>query len=158
MTMSITSTQPQGNPFNALATVLLTRLDTEQADFPMLRGDQLPGFHPVPNQCHDNADRWVNANRGDLVLRGWLLDAEGDADTYSPYRFVAHSVVLTTLGNMIDVTLPSTERARRFIVHPYEVCGFFAILCSPPLANTLQVFVTPPADDLPAGDASGEVA
>jgi hypothetical protein len=143
MTAPVLHTQPPGNPFGALAADLLRKLDTEQADFPMLRGDQLPGFHPVPSQCHDNADRWVNANPGDLVLRGWLVDGEGDPDTFSPYRFVAHSVVLTTLGNMIDVTLPSTERVRRFIVHPYEVCGFFAILCSPPLANTLQIYVAP---------------
>jgi hypothetical protein len=141
-------TTPPSNPFDALGTALLARLDTEQADFAMLCGDQLPGFHPVPNQCHDNADRWVHDHRGDLVLRGWLLDAGGDPDTHRPYRFVAHSVVLTTLGRMLDVTLPSIERPRRLLVHPYNVCGFFGILCSPPLANSLQVYVaaTTPED------------
>ncbi|MGF6766260.1 hypothetical protein P3T24_006606 [Paraburkholderia sp. GAS33] len=63
------------------------------------------------------------------VLRGWLLDTEDDPDTHSPYRFLAHSVVLTARGNLIDVTLPATERSRRFLVHPYGICGFFAVLC-----------------------------
>jgi hypothetical protein len=140
----VVSTVPQGNPFVALGRELLAKLDSEQADFPMLRGGQLPGFHTVPNQCHDNADRWVNDHPGDLVLRGWLLDAEGDPDTHSPYRFIAHSVVLTALGRMIDITLPASERPRRFLVHPYGICGFFGILCSPPLANTLEIYVAPP--------------
>jgi hypothetical protein len=96
---------------------------------------------PEKTFCHDLADRWVSTHKGDIVLRGWLLDAEGDPDAGAPYRFVAHSVVLTARGNMIDVTLPSTERSRRFLAHPYNMCGFFGILCSPPLATELHVLV-----------------
>ncbi|MBK3823394.1 hypothetical protein [Paraburkholderia aspalathi] len=56
--------------------------------------------------------------------------------------------MLTARGNLIDVTLPATERSRRFLVHPYNVCGFLGILCSSPLASTLQVYVaaTTPED------------
>jgi hypothetical protein len=91
----------------------------------------------VPRQCRPPGER----SPGRPVLCGWLLDAGGDPDKHRPYRFVAHSVVLTKLVRMLDVTLPSNERPRRFLVHPYNVCGSFGILCSPPLANTLQVYV-----------------
>lgn len=141
MRPSITQTLPAGNPFDALAAALLVKLDIEQADFAMLCGTTAE--KPPQTFCHDLADRWASAHKGDVVLRGWLLDAEADPDTYRPYRFIAHSVVLTARGNLIDVTLPATERSRRFVAHPYDVCGFFGILCSPPLANTLQAYVAP---------------
>ena len=83
MRSSVQQTVPGDNPFDDLGAALLDKLGTEQVDFAMQWGDQLPGFHPVPNKCHDNA--------------------EGDPDTHSPYRFLAHSVVLTTLGGMIGV-------------------------------------------------------
>ena len=44
---------------------------------------------------------------------------------------------------LIDVTLATSERQGRVLAHPYDVCGFFAILCSPPLANVLQMFSPP---------------
>jgi hypothetical protein len=136
----VTHTHPAGAPFVSLGSALLAKLNAEQADFAQLCGSVSPD-RPQKTFCHDLADRWVSMHKGDLVLRGWLLDAEGDADTGAPYRFVAHSVVLTARGDMIDVTLPKTERSRRFLAHPYNVCGFFGILSSPPLATELQVMV-----------------
>lgn len=129
---------PAGNPFDALGAALLAKLANEQPDFGLLCGTA--AARPPQTFCHDLADRWASTHKRDVVLRGWLLDAEGDPDSYSPYRFIAHSLVLTTRGNLIDVTLPATERSRRFLAHPYDVCGFFGILCSPPLANMQQVY------------------
>ncbi|MCX4150036.1 MULTISPECIES: hypothetical protein [Paraburkholderia] len=147
----VTHSQPPGNPFVALGAALLAKLESEQPDFAQLHGPASPAGRPDRTFCHDLADRWAGAHPGDVVLRGWLLDAQGDPATHAPYRFVAHSVVLTARGEMVDVTLPDSERSRRFLAHPYDVCGFFGILVSPPLASVLEVFVAPPAISIGAG-------
>ena len=53
--------------------------------------------------CHANAQSWVTAHRGDVVVHGWLhiagmpgLDAV----------FESHSAIRTALGNLADVTKP----------------------------------------------------
>lgn len=141
MNQPVTHTEPAGNPFAALGAALLAMLDTTSADYAILRGKSPLADRPEKTFCHDLADRWVADNPRDVVLRGWLLDAEGNPDESLPYRFIAHSVVLTARGEMIDVTLSAPERSRRFLAHPYDVCGFFGILCSPPLASSLEVYV-----------------
>ncbi|RQV14939.1 hypothetical protein DF039_21085 [Burkholderia cenocepacia] len=45
--------------------------------------------------------------------------------------FVAHSVVLTATGELIDVTLGSLEPTGRFLQHPDDIGGFFGLLLNP---------------------------
>ena len=92
-------------------------------------------WRPVPGQCHDNVDRWVLLHEGDRPQRGWLHQPFADL----PYRFVAHSVVLTRSGNLLDVTLGPSATPYRFLPHPRDTVGFFALLIARPDASILAI-------------------
>lgn len=51
------------------------------------------------NQCHDNAETYVQQHDGFEVVRGWLVE-DFDSFTY----FNAHSVVRNSLGELFDPT------------------------------------------------------
>jgi hypothetical protein len=95
------------------------------------RADELPAWHPVAGECHDNADAWVAAHPGDAVRRGWLYQRLDRLPEGLMHVFVAHSVVLTSAGALIDVTLGSLEPTGRFLQHPDDVGGFFGLLLNP---------------------------
>ncbi|CAE6848815.1 hypothetical protein R69658_07057 [Paraburkholderia aspalathi] len=85
MKIPVVSTVPQGNPFVALGAPLLARLENEQADFAVLCGTSAE--RPLQTFCHDLVDRWAGAHKGDVVLRGWLLDAGGRSGHAQPLTF-----------------------------------------------------------------------
>lgn len=90
--------------------------------------DEIAGWEAERSLCHDGVDRWLLTHPGDQPVRGWLLDGGMDGT----YRFVAHSMVRTKAGELLDVTLPRCASPRRFIEHPAGVGGFFALLCVNP--------------------------
>jgi hypothetical protein len=102
-----------------------------------LCADEVPDWHPPSTLCHDCADVWILARSGDRPVRGWLLDGAMG----SRCRFVAHSMVRTSDGALVDVTLARAPYERRFIEHPADVAGFFALLCANPPAHELFVDV-----------------
>ena len=77
-------------------------------------GDQIPDS--LAGKCHDNVDRWVDQRPEHRRARGWLV-----ARYLAPplmMRFLAHSVVETETGELIDITLSAAEPQHLFIRHP----------------------------------------
>ncbi|AIV73730.1 hypothetical protein X994_6523 (plasmid) [Burkholderia pseudomallei] len=103
------------------------------------RADELPAWHPVAGECHDNADAWVAAHPGDTLLRGWLYQRLDRLPEGLMHVFVAHSVVRTRDGALIDVTLRSLEPTGRFLQHPDDVGGFFGFLLNPASPTEFKV-------------------
>jgi hypothetical protein len=91
------------------------------ATAPIYKRVSLQAWIPLPSQCHENVDRWVEANPGQLSVRGWVF--------YMPYAFAtgesgqvftAHSVVKDRDGLLYDITPLGDERIRqslRFVPH-----------------------------------------
>jgi hypothetical protein len=93
----------------------------------------LLGWQPKKNNCHDNAGRWVAEHPGDTVMHGWLHDPREMQRDW----FLAHSVVRTAAGEIIDVTLDACpQKQLRFLPHPGPV-DFFAIVKGDPPCNEL---------------------
>lgn len=93
----------------------------------------LRGWQPKKNDCHNNAARWVAEHPGDTVMRGWLHDPRGMQRNW----FVAHSVIRTAAGEIIDVTLDACpQKHLRFFPHPGPV-DFFVIVNGPPPCHEL---------------------
>ena len=72
------------------------------------------------NNCHENADRWVSANPGYEIARGWLVFS-----TSGGYMFHAHSVVRGPAG-LEDVT-PLQVSGFHFLPHAGTEAEFWAI-------------------------------
>jgi hypothetical protein len=104
-----------------LAARLFERLNSEPAVCVRQVGDKLDNWIPEPGRCHDNVARWIKIKPGKPV-GGWLyvpyLAPEGTA------CFLSHSIVKAENGELIDITLLSTEwpQLHRFLRHegPYE--------------------------------------
>ena len=73
-----------------------------------------PGWKPVPNDCHANVDRLCDLALGYQTVRGWLIY---DLTLIRRCRFIAHSVVRDTSGNLIDITPGRLAGQQRFLVH-----------------------------------------
>lgn len=149
-------------PPAGLVRALLNALADQLYDVPVhasTSASQLTGWEPVPADCHGNADRWVAAHPGDTAVRGWLHEPFAD----QPHRFVAHSLVRTTTGALVDVTLPAGPQPLRFLTHPGSDSDFFSFLRCPlpfpvlaaPVAD-FDEFLIVPFDDASADDGGGE--
>lgn len=118
--------QPAASLVRALLNALIDQLQAAPV-FAALRGDQIPSWDPVPAACHANIDRWIESHPADVAVRGWLHEPfVGLA-----HRFVAHSVVRTATGDLVDVTLSARQSKLRFIAHPGSERDFFALLHCP---------------------------
>lgn len=76
----------------------------------------LPKWSPRVGGCHDNVDRWVEANSGFAVVRGWVTYI----DFQIKIRLTAHSVVRDALGRLFDITPLGNECVRssmKFVPH-----------------------------------------
>lgn len=74
------------------------------------------GSEPLPSACHQNADRWVQENRGAMVVRGWVTYADFGLSV----GLTAHSVVQDRDGQLFDITPLGNERDRigmQFVPH-----------------------------------------
>jgi hypothetical protein len=96
-----------------LAALLYERLDS--AVHVRQCGDRIDGWRPRAGLCHENVVEWVKRNPDHRPVRGWL---------YAPYltteniaRFLSHSIIETEPGELMDITLASTEWAHPFIRH-----------------------------------------
>jgi hypothetical protein len=61
------------------------------------------GWEPEPRNCHDNVARVVAENEGFTAVHGWYVSDLGDC-----FSFIAHSVVQTAEGELVNVT-PTSE-------------------------------------------------
>jgi hypothetical protein len=143
------SPQPSREQVRALLNALVDQLQAAPV-FAALRGDQLPSWDPIPAACHANADRWIASHPADVAVRGWLHEPfVGLA-----HRFVAHSVVRTATGDLVDVTLSARQGKLRFIAHPGSERDFFALLHGPhpfhelaePIPGMDEILFNTPAD------------
>lgn len=99
--------------------------------------NEIPGW-VAAGLCHDCIDRWLANHPGDRAIRGWLIDGEAAG----AYRVVAHSMIRSGAGELLDVTLARAAVDRRFIEHPAQAGGFFAQLCANPPTHELWVHLS----------------
>ncbi|WDD90313.1 hypothetical protein Bsp3421_000138 (plasmid) [Burkholderia sp. FERM BP-3421] len=90
--------------------------------------DRLPNWAPRPGQCHAQVARWIAAHPDDHAVRGWLADGEGSG----LQRFVAHSLVRTARGALLDVAFPTPAYPQIFIPHPAAAGDFLALVHGEP--------------------------
>lgn len=67
---------------------------------------------PAPNQCHDNVSEWTGRHPEFEIVQGWLC-FELATEPYA--RFVAHSVVSSVGGGMMDITPTDIDRTYPFL-------------------------------------------
>jgi hypothetical protein len=82
-----------------LPDILVDRLRTEPK-YTSSGSDQLPDWNPVPAECHGNADRWAVAHPSDIACVAGCASRSTRL-----HRFVAHSMVRTGAGTLIDACL-----------------------------------------------------
>ncbi len=73
------------------------RLDARRAEGLLVHLQPAEGA--AYNQCHENAEAYVDKHEGFRVVRGWLIE-DFDSFTY----FNAHSVVRDSSGELFDPT------------------------------------------------------
>lgn len=86
----------------------------------------LDNWQPSVARCHENVDRWVQANAGAIALRGWVTYASFGTSL----ALTAHSVVRGLDGILFDITPLENEyyrRGMRFIPHVGEDQLFFSM-------------------------------
>lgn len=117
-------------PICTLHAALAMAIAHDFADAPPIDGyaDSLPGWSPRPNFCHDQVMLWLLLNPADQAVRGWMPECQLGHDV----RFVAHSLVRTACGKLLDVAFPAPAVKRPFIEHPPEAGDFFALVCGMP--------------------------
>jgi hypothetical protein len=74
------------------------------------------------HHCHTNADRFVAANEGYRVVRGWLFfdfRAAALMGLEPTVRFTAHSLVESTSGERYEITPSPASQCYPFIEHPF---------------------------------------
>ena len=92
--------------------------------FPVVRRVRFDdGTEPQPNECHENAARWVEENPEWRVAPGWLVSG------LSAYGccFDAHSIVADRSGRLFEITLPSATPTA-FVSHRGSKAQFENIL------------------------------
>jgi hypothetical protein len=102
--------------------------------------ETLPDWRPKPNHCHEQVALWCGLHPGDKPVRGWVLDG----DLLVAYHFVAHSLVRTVDGELLDVAFPTPDRSQTFIEHPATAGDFLALVQGEPPLPSIDV-------ELPAG-------
>jgi len=70
---------------------------------------------PSENECHINADRWVQEHRDHKTVRGWLVFDRLLGSRLC--RFNAHSVVEAPDGRLFDLTPSRASRRYPFLRH-----------------------------------------
>lgn len=73
-----------------------------ESQYVMRKNLRLENWQPSQNNCHANALILESFGEGYTAVHGWLfVDFDGTRDFV---RFTAHSVVMTTEGQLLDVT------------------------------------------------------
>ncbi|KVV07344.1 hypothetical protein WK77_16275 [Burkholderia ubonensis] len=130
---------PTGEVMRRLGVRLLDMLHAERAVTAAPKANLFPDWKPHPSECHDNADAWVVMHPADTVVRGWMYQRVDRLPEGVQHVFLAHSVIRTVGGELIDVTLSQDEAAGRFLCHPNEIGGFFALLLNPASPKEFKV-------------------
>ena len=78
------------------------------------RSISAPGWEPMPNDCHANVNRLCDLALGYKPIRGWLVY---DLTDLRLCRFIAHSVVRDSSGNLMDVTPGRRAGLKTFLIY-----------------------------------------
>lgn len=89
-------------------------------------GDKIEGWKPEPGRCHENVAAWLERNPHHRPVRGWLYAQYLAPPCTAP--FLSHSVIETDRGELIDVSLPSTEWTHPFLRHESSEEEFLALV------------------------------
>jgi hypothetical protein len=102
-------------------------------------------WRPEIGKCHENVDRWVQANPECTAMRGWVVYASYGNGMVG---VTAHSIVRGSDGHLFDITPVSDERVRPgmlFVHHNGDDASFdalragngFSFTCPPDMADGL---------------------
>jgi hypothetical protein len=72
---------------------------------------------PTPNDCHDNAEKWVQLNQGWSVVHGWLVFDLRVSHGY--VDLLPHSIVRSPSGELVDVTPLAPQAPKAVGVFPF---------------------------------------
>ena len=97
---------PADEPLTVYARSLSSRL-SEAFQVPR-RTVKVNDWTPTPNDCHDNAEKWVQLNQGWSVVHGWLVFDLRVSHGY--VDLLPHSIVRSPSGELVDIT-PLDPRA-----------------------------------------------
>lgn len=89
--------------------------------------NELPDWEGWPNHCHAQVAWWLQWHAGDVAVRGWLLDGSGGDQVH----LVAHSLVRTVAGEVVDVAFDVSPHEQTFFEHPPAAGDFEMLLKSP---------------------------
>ena len=70
-------------------------------------------WQPEPNKCHHNVTIWCKYNPAFKPARGWLYF---ELNGLNFVKFVAHSAVITSKGEIRDITPSNASRDYPFIL------------------------------------------
>lgn len=85
---------------------------------PILLSEDAPPA--LPAQCHQNVDQYLKRYPDCHPVRGWLI-----CNHWTFWRFVAHSLVETPCGRLVDITL---HEPSNFLRHPGSDQEFAVII------------------------------
>lgn len=106
---------PTDDPLAIYARSLLSRLS--EAFQVSRRPMAADNWSPTANDCHDNAEKWVELNQGWAVVHGWLV-----FDLREPHGYIdllPHSVVKAPGGDLVDITPLAPQAPRGIGVFPF---------------------------------------
>ena len=70
-------------------------------------------WQPDPNDCHNNVTVFCRQNPGFTPVRGWLYFDFRGQEVF--VKFLAHSVVKTPEGNLVDITPSKRRQAYQYL-------------------------------------------
>src|ERR1700758_5129392 len=82
---------------------LAARLYERRNEAVIIKRDRIEDgdWQPDPNECHRNVTLLCNRNPGYTAVRGWLV---ADYVPLGFYKFYAHSIIETKIGDLIEIT------------------------------------------------------
>jgi hypothetical protein len=77
-------------------------------------------WRPAPRCCHANVETWVMRSPQYAIVRGWVVFDQTDERLVPRprFHFVAHSVIRTPDGKLLDITPSDISQSYPFICHP----------------------------------------
>jgi hypothetical protein len=77
-------------------------------------GETFPDAEARRGRCHENVQRWLKENPGSRRVWGWLIDRDY-LETAGYITFAAHSIIQSTDGEFVDITLREDQSRYGFL-------------------------------------------
>jgi hypothetical protein len=112
----------------AIASDLLRRADTLICHN---IGHIFDNYAQRKGHCHENVRLWMEINRGDRRIFGWLIDRSEETHS-GRMKLIAHSIALTTAGEHFDVTMACDDGSYPFVIAEMAEADFDVIAAKHP--------------------------